>query len=173
MPNPENILKKLEEYYTLGQKIEEMMEQELEIIRELVRELKKEYRKIVEDERVVKFLARELWTILVKPWDLDAKTLKEKLLNKIDEYDEECFELAYDLTKEDALKYVTDEVIGVALRVRERLKDRIKQYNELAEKRIRLAKYRRDIFGLEEGDILKLDNLVRLVYKCVKYALEE
>ena len=173
MPNPENILKKLKEYYEVKKKVSELIEREIGIERIIRSELKEELRKIIDEENVIKILAYELWHIIRKLDELDTKEIKKKLVSSIEEYDDECLEIDYGLTKGDILKYVSDEVCSIALRVREKYMDKIKEYHKLSKQCARLVKYRRSIFGIEDGDILSLDNLVRLVYKCVKYALEE
>jgi len=173
MPNPERILEKLEEYYKLKEKIDEITEAQTEIYREVRYALRDVLEDRVREENVVKFLIVEVWAIFCKYSDLNAERLKEKLLSTLEEYEDEGLEFVYEITKPTIRQYITDDLCEAMLKVYEKYKPRIEEYRRLGRDKEKIIRYRREIFGIESGDIISLDNLVRLVYKCVKYALEE
>ena len=173
MANPERILQKLDEYYKLNAKIGELFSEELSLCGKILRTVKRMLLKSGLEENVAGLITDRLWFVFRRPEELSVENIKQGLIREIAEYPDDLMQDNYGLTKGEALNYVTDDVCKQIFEVCDRFRKDMDKVKELSREISELSRAKREIFGIDWGDKITLDRIVRLIYKCIKYALED
>jgi len=168
--NPEGILKALERYNKLGEEIERKDEELRGKISEIVRELNLEAEPISFASAIRSYIGSHK-TPNLEDFIKQLEGYIEKHIESFtEEEDEEDENVAEDIARLERLKSRIGEVVKSKWTLIENpLKEAIKLNNEIKE----LKRVKHELFGIDFGDVITLENLVTLVYKCLRYAMTE
>jgi len=169
--NPENILRKLEEYHRIGEEIRELHREYGRVEGQIRSTIFKLVYRYVKDEELAHEVTNLIADVVKREDTLTPETVKERAYGRVGA------ELTLEIMSEEEAEKVRRTISTIPPKayaeIIKETADLRKKLRELGEKIRELEKRKREIFWVVEGDVISIDTMVKLVYKCIKYALEE